>query len=31
VHVLVHSPRGDGKEALVLVTPINHQHIVTGA
>jgi hypothetical protein len=31
VHAVVRSPRGDGKEALVLVTPINHQHIATGA
>lgn len=30
VHAVLHSPRGDGKEALVLVTPVNHQHFVTG-
>lgn len=30
VHAVLHSPRGDGKEALVLVTPINHQHFNTG-
>lgn len=30
VHAVLHSPRGDGKEALVLVTPINHQHFTTG-
>jgi hypothetical protein len=30
VHAVLHSPRGDGKEALVLVTPINHQHFSTG-
>jgi hypothetical protein len=31
VHAVLHSPRGDGKETLVLVTPINHQHFATGA
>lgn len=30
VHAVLHSPRGDGKEALVLVTPVNHQDFATG-
>ena len=30
VHAVLHSPRADGKEALVLVTPVNHQHFSTG-
>ncbi|KAF8067126.1 Gpaa1 [Scenedesmus sp. PABB004] len=29
VHAVLSSPRGDGKEALLLVTPINHQAFAT--
>lgn len=30
VHTVLESRRGDGKESLVLVTPVNHQQYVTG-